>query len=133
MASSTIGAYLQIGPDALNLDDYDIKSYPDLIGQPERVDVTCLTDVQRKYVPGVEASDTLQFVMNYDATVYGTLEDMQGTSELFVLVLPDGAKFTWEGVLTLGVPGKGVNDAIEFTVNVELDSSSDVTYNAPTP
>lgn len=32
----------------------DIKSFPDLGGEPERIDVTTLSDKIRKYTPGVD-------------------------------------------------------------------------------
>jgi len=132
MATSTINTVLKVGTEAAALNEYAIKTYPDILGTPERIDVTTLSDTRRKYVPGVEASDNMSFTLNYDAATYAEFEDYAAEDNLFFnLVLPDGAVFAWQGTLTVGFPGKGVNDAIEFTVNVEIGSNSNVAYTAP--
>lgn len=127
MASSTIGVKLYVGTADPPTQAYDIKSYPDILGQPERIDVTTLTDTRRKYTPGVLASDSMQFVLNYDTNTFATLKDLEDeTTVNFILALPDTHKFSFSGTLRVGFPGKGVNDAIEFNLNVEV--ASDVTY-----
>jgi hypothetical protein len=36
----------------------------------------------------------------------------------YALEFSDGSKFAWEGQHTCGVPGKGVDEVIEFTINI---------------
>ena len=36
----------------------------------------------------------------------------------YVLEFSDGSTFTWQGRHTCGVPGKGVDEVIEFTINI---------------
>lgn len=131
MANSTINTKLNISTSATYAaaNDVAIKTYPDILGQPERIDVTTMSDSRRKYVPGVLSSDNMSFTLNYDAATFARLKGYEAQTNLyFRLTLPDGHYFSWQGTLKVGFPGKGVNDAIEFTVNVEVGSESDVSY-----
>ena len=41
-----------------------------------------------------------------------------GTTAWNDLEFSDGSKFTWQGKHTMGLPGKGVDEVIEMTINV---------------
>ena len=114
MAITTRNTQLKIG-----MKTYRIKEYPDLGGEPNMVDVTDLSDEMETSVPGVIASDSMEFPMNYDATIYAELEANSRTADTeYELVLQDGSKFTWSGQHTIYLSGGGVDDPVEMNLVV---------------
>ena len=55
-----------------------IKSFPDLGGEPERIDVTTLSDRVRKYAQGVQDLSSFSFTANYIAADYQTVLALVG-------------------------------------------------------
>jgi len=116
----------------------DIKDFPDLIGAPEPIDVTNLSQTQRTYIPGVKANDALTFTANYTATDFSTLQALEGTETDFAVwlgatvsgstVTPDGSdgKFSFKGKLTVAKKGGGVNEAQEMTITIM--PSTEITF-----
>lgn len=94
-----------------------IKDYPDLIGDPNLIDVTDLQDTQQTNIPGVKTSDLLTFTSNYTKEQYTQAATNEGEAGYYALQLSDGSGWKWQGSHTLGVPGHGVDEAVEFTVN----------------
>ena len=118
MAISSQGVQLLYGPSASALTELcRIKDYPDLIGAPNLIDVTDLTDTQQTNIPGVLTSDVLTFLCNYDKTAYTAAEELASTPGYYALRLRTGEGWTWQGEHTIGVPGEGVDNAIEFQVH----------------
>ena len=129
MAISTQGVQLLYGASAAALEELcRIKDYPDLIGEPNTIDVTDLTDTQQTFILGVLTSGNMSFTCNYTAEAYTNVQDSAGTPGYYALRLSSGAGWTWQGSHTIGVPGEGVDNAIEFTVNIV--NSTPVTYSA---
>ena len=60
----------------------------------------------------------MAFTINWDETVCATIKDLEGESLSFQLAFSDGTTFTWGGELTLGVPGKGVDEVVEGIVYI---------------
>ena len=121
MAFATINTVLMWGASATTLTKkVDIKDYPDLLGTPNLLETTTLSNTQQTFVPGVkQLGDGLTFTCNYDAADFALCKADEGTVGLFYsLTFPDGSVFTWQGEHTLGVPGKGVDEVAEFTINV---------------
>lgn len=122
--STTPGAYT-----TLEATEYkklcDIKSFPDLGGEPERVDVTTLSDGVRKYVQGVQDLSSFSFNANYIAKDYKTINDL-GTSQcVFAIFLganssstPSGENgiWSWEGSIMVYKAGGDVNAAQDMTI-----------------
>lgn len=129
-AISTIGAKLGYGASAAAAHTaasapsplVNIKSYPDIIGEPQQIDVTTLSDSQVQNINGVKQSNVLTFPVNYTSSVYSDVSASENTDLYFELLFSDGSKFTWQGQFTLGLPGKGVNDAVEFNIYCALSS-----------
>lgn len=108
----------------------DIKSYPDLGGSPETIEVTTLSDWMQKFVDGVQSSDSKQFTANYDKDDYSTIEGLEGTEHSFSVWLggtkngdsstPTGAhgKFSFKGKISVYVNGGDVNAASEMTITI---------------
>ena len=119
MAINTYGVTLKWGESSTNVEKVvDIKDFPDMIGDPEMLETTTLSDAQVTNIPGIKSSDTLTFTCNYSKTDFGAVNDDAEKPLFYELSFSDGSKFTWQGQHTCGLPGKGVNEVIEFTINI---------------
>ena len=108
----------------------DIKDFPDMIGDPELLDTTTLSDAQVTNIMGIKGSDLLTFTCNYTSADFKKVNDDAEKALFYVLEFSDGSKFTWQGQHTCGLPGKGVNEVVEFTINIA--ASSTVAFTAGT-
>jgi len=119
MAINTYGITLKWGDSAEALTKVvDIKDFPDMIGDPEMLETTTLSDAQVTNIPGIKSSDTLTFTCNYTKEDFTAVNEVAGTALHYALEFSDGSKFTWQGQHTCGLPGKGVNEVVEFTINI---------------
>ena len=124
MALNTYGITLQWGATADAVAKVvDIKDFPDLIGDPEMLETTTLSDAQVTNIPGIKGSDMLTFTCNYTSADYAAVEADAETALHYVLEFSDGSKFTWQGQHTCGMPGKGVNEVVEFTINIAASTA----------
>ena len=96
----------------------DIKDFPDLIGDPNLLETTTLSDAAQTYIPGIKSMDLMTFTTNFTKTDFQTCKADEGKTLFYSLEFSDGAKFTWQGQHTMGVPGKGVDEVIEATINI---------------
>lgn len=119
MAISTYNAQLKWGTASSSVaKKVDIKSFGDLIGDPNMLETTTLSDDAQTFIPGIKQQNSIQFVCNYTKTDFTTVKADENTELYFELTFSDSSKFTWQGQFTLGVPGKGVDEVMEFTINV---------------
>lgn len=119
MAINTYGIELRFGESADAVEKVvDIKDFPDMIGDPEMLETTTLSDAQVTNIPGIKSSDTLTFTCNYTKADFTAVNALAGKALFYELSFSDGSKFTWQGQHTLGLPGKGVNEVVEFTINI---------------
>jgi hypothetical protein len=119
MAISTLGVTLKMGESAEALAKVvDIKDFPDLIGDPNMLETTTLSDAAVTNIPGIRSSDVLTFTCNYTKADFTAVNEKANTALHYALEFSDGSKFTWQGQHTCGVPGKGVDEVIEFTINI---------------
>lgn len=127
MAINTYGVSLEWGSSAEDVAKViDIKDFPDLIGDPEMLETTTLSDAQVTNIPGIKGSDMLTFTYNFTKEDFAKVEADANKPLHYALKFSDGSKFTWEGQHTSGLPGKGVNEVIEATVNIA--ASTPVTF-----
>jgi hypothetical protein len=96
----------------------DIKDFPDLLGEPNLLETTTLSDPAVTNIPGIKSSDLMAFTCNYTSADFAAVNEDANTALYYVLEFSDGSKFTWQGQHTCGLPGKGVDEVIEFTINV---------------
>jgi len=98
----------------------DIKDYPDLIGAPEALDATTLSDTQRKYVQGIKANEQLSFTANYTESDFNTLNSLSGEQLLAVDFGTSGAegRFTFSGYVAVSIVGHGVNEVREMLITI---------------
>ncbi len=106
----------------------DIKSFPDLGGEPERIDVTSLSDPQRQYVPGVQDISSSTFTANYIAADMTKINALSGSQHDFAIWIgattsggvdtPTGSDGQWEwtGDIMCYKTGGEVNAAQEMTI-----------------
>lgn len=129
MAISTYGVVLKWGTSAESLaKKVDIKDFPDLFGDPNLLETTTLANTQQTYIPGILSSDMKSFTANYTSADFKICNDDADKALHYALEFSDGSKFTWEGKHTMGLPGKGVDEVIEMTINVV--PSTDITFTA---
>ena len=131
MAISSFGITLKWGTSAETAAKVvDIKDFPDLIGDPNLLETTTLSDAQVTNIPGIKGSDLLTFTCNYTSADFKAVKDDEGTPQHYVLEFSDGSKFSWQGQHTCGLPGKGVDEVVEFTVNVVPSTAVEFTASA---
>ena len=119
MAISSFGVSLKWGAGAESVTKViDIKDFPDLIGDPNTLETTTLSDAAQTYIPGIRTSDMLTFTANYTSADFSAVKAQENTPLFYELAFSDGSSFTWEGQHVCGLPGKGVDEVIEFTVNI---------------
>ena len=124
MAMNTYGVTLKWGESAEALTKVvDIKDFPDMISDPELLETTTLSDAQVTNIPGIKGSDMLTFTCNYTKEDFTAVNEVAGTALHYALEFSDGSKFTWQGQHTCGLPGKGVNEVVEFTINIAASTS----------
>lgn len=131
MASSTYKTFLmKKGTGDTYEKLVDIKDFPDLGGAPEMIETTTLSDSMQTYINGIQSLDALEFTINYDLSMYTTLNGMKdketefavwfGGTEASGSVTPTGSegKFNFKGYLSVRVLGKGVNEVKEAVISI---------------
>lgn len=104
----------------------DIKGFPDLISDPNLLDVTTLSDPMQKQIFGINQSDLKAFTAFYNKTDYGAVvergyKDSDGelnATHHYALKFSDGSGFTWDGMHQCGMSGAGVDEPLEFPINI---------------
>ena len=123
MAINTYGVSLKWGESLEAVAKVvDIKDFPDMIGDPEMLETTTLSDAQVTNIPGIKSSDMLTFTCNYTKADFTAVNADAEKPLYYTLEFSDGSKFSWQGQHTCGLPGKGVNEVIEFTINIAASS-----------
>lgn len=137
MATSTYMSFLMY--KASDGDAYeklvDIKSYPNLGGEPDMLDITTLSDRMTRNIPGIQSVEALSFTANYDkaefAKIYALRNDVQhlavwlGGTDEGGIVTPTGSegKFEFEGYVSIYANGGEVNAVREMTITVAASST----------
>jgi len=113
MAISSYNTKLKIGSAS-----YDIKDFPEILGQRSALETTTLSDDAQTYIQGIrQTSENFPFLMNYDATQYDTLNKLSGEQEC-ELTFSDGSKFTWSGYVSVSINEGSVDAVLEMTVYI---------------
>lgn len=108
----------------------DIKSFPDLGGEPEVLETTTLSDNMQTSIVGIQSLDGLTFEANYDMDKFKELKAMEGAQHDFAVwfggteqggtVTPDGSngKFSFKGSMSVYPTGGGVNEVVGMTITI---------------
>ena len=119
MAISTYGVTLKWGETAEEAAKVvDIKDFPNLWGDPNLLETTTLSDGMQTHIPGIKKSELMSFTCNYTSADFELVDTDSGKELYYVLEFSDGSQFSWQGQHECGVPGKGVDEVIEFRINV---------------
>lgn len=138
MAISTYKTFLMKGTKSGDSVTYaklvDIKSFSDLGGSPEMLEITTLSDGMQKYIPGIKASEALEFEANYDKADYISLEALKGVDTPYAIwfggtesgvgVTPTGedGKFEFSGQLSVRVVGGSTNEPVGMSITIAPSS-----------
>ena len=75
MAINTYGVELHWGETSEAVAKViDIKDFPDMIGEPEMLETTTLSDAQVTNIPGIKSSETLTFTYNFTKADFSKVE-----------------------------------------------------------
>lgn len=143
MAISTYRVFLMHSEDGeLYNKLLDIKSFPDLGGDPEMLETTTLSDNMQTFIAGIQSLDALSFETNYDMKTYQELVKMFGQTKHYAVwfggtgdgetLEPTGSdgKFKFDGQLSAYPTGGGVNEVVGMNVTIapstpiELDAGA---------
>lgn len=130
MATSTYKTFLMYKKASAFEKLIDIKDYPDLGGEPESLETTTLSDSMQTFIKGIQSSEGLSFTANYSLSEYKKIKELGETTQIFSVwfggtetdgvLTPSGehGKFTFEGELSVYLPGKGVNEVVEMAISI---------------
>lgn len=124
MAISTYLATLKWGTDAATVaKKVDIKDFPDLMGEPNMLETTTLSDGAQTFIPGIKSMDTMNFTFNYTKTDFEAVKADEGKPLHYELEFSDGSAFVWQGSHVATLPGKGVDEVIEAGIAIAPSST----------
>lgn len=108
-----------------------LKEVPELGVDPEKVDNTTLEDKMKHSELGIGDPGDLAYKFKWENEAdssYRKLRAVADTKETvsFEQTFPDGTKFHFDAQCSVKVSGGGVNAAIEFTLNLGLQTDIEV-------
>ena len=132
MAMNTYMTFLMKSADNGNTytDLVHIKDYPDFLNSINTIDVTDLQNSMHTYIMGLQdTGGDLTFTANYTKADYTTLSGLTGEQYLAIWfggsvsggsVVPSGSdgKWSFKGLVSVGLVGKGVDEAREMQIHV---------------
>ena len=108
----------------------NLQEIPSLGGTPDKVDVTCLADGNKKYINGLVDYGDLAFKFLYDnsseTSNYRVLKSLTGINH-FKITFPDNTTFEFTGECSCSLDAASVNAALTFTANIALNIEIEVT------
>ena len=117
MAMDTRGTTFKYGASSADK-ELAIKSYPQIMAKRSSLDVTTLQDDAKVFIPSIrETPDSLDFTMNWDATVFAEINALDAVQKC-ELAFSDGSKFTFDGYLSASNNEGSVGAVAEMTVSV---------------
>ena len=123
MAISITGTYLKISGEGITeaITVY-IKSFPDLGAAPAAIEVTTLADEAQVFIPGKKGMAAMEFVANYDATVFESLVAAEGKELTYALNIGEDT-YEFTGQHTAIIVAGALNAAVDMKV-VAIPSSA---------
>ena len=144
MAMNTYMTFLMHKSGASYADIVPIKDYPDFLNTVNTIDVTNLQNEMHTYIMGLlDTGGDMAFTANYTAADYQTVKALDDGAEKDLAiwfggtksgstVTPTGTdgKWSFKGMVKVGIVGKGVDEAREMTIHVV--PSSDMEFSVGT-
>ena len=133
MAMNTYMTFLMYSSNGTTYSDIvPIKDYPDFLNEVNTIDVTNLQNAMHTYIKGLlDNGGDMAFTANYTAADYQTVKALDdGTAKHLGIyfggtntggtITPTGVdgKWTFDGYVSVGIIGKGVDEAREMTIHV---------------
>lgn len=110
-----------------------LMEVPELGLDPEKVEITTLSDTAKQYEFGIgdygDLEYTFKFVNKAITDPYRVLKGYADAKTVvsFEHAFPDGTKFAFSGMCNVKVSGGGVNTPITFKLQIALQSGMTVT------
>lgn len=110
-----------------------LMEVPELGGDPEKIEVTTLSDSVKKYINGVRDLGDLTFKFLYDnettTSNYRILKGLQDANKAasFKVEYPDGTGHEFTAFVNVKMDAAEVNAAMTFTASMSLQSDITVT------
>lgn len=111
----------------------DLQECPQLGGAAEKVEVTVLSDANKRYINGVKDFGELAFKFLYDnsgeTSNYRVIKGLENGEKIinWQVTFPDGTKFAFTGQVSTQIESAAVNAALTFTATITLNSEITVT------
>ena len=111
----------------------DLQECPQLGGAAEKVEVTVLSDANKRYINGVKDFGELAFKFLYDnsgaQSNYRVIRGLEDGEKIinWQVTFPDGTKFAFTGQVSTQIDSAAVNAALTFTATITLNSEITVT------
>ena len=133
MAMNTYMTFLMKSSDNGNTytDLVHIKDYPDFLNEVNTIDVTDLQNSMHTYIMGLQdTGGDMVFTCNYTKTDYSTLKGLAGAEQYLAIwfggsisggsLVPTGSdgKWAFTGLVSVGLVGKGVDEAREMQIHI---------------
>lgn len=105
-----------------------LMEVPELGGDPEKIDVTTLSDKVKKYMPGVKDLGDLAFKFLYDnseeTSNYRVLKGLEENNSIatYQVMYPDGTAHEFDAYVNVKMDAAAVNAALAFTATFSLQS-----------
>lgn len=111
----------------------DLQECSQLGGAAEKVEVTVLSDANKRYINGVKDFGELAFKFLYDnsgaQSNYRVIRGLEEGEKVinWQVTFPDGTKFAFTGQVSTQIDSAAVNAALTFTATITLNSEITVT------
>lgn len=100
----------------------NLQEIPDLGGEAESIEITCLADAAHTYTNGIlNYGDSLAFKFLYEKEQFATLAAVKDSAE-WKVELPDASTCSFSGTASVKLDGVGVNAALTYTLSIKPDS-----------
>lgn len=138
--TNTSNTFLLSGSSASSMTKLiDIKEFPDLGKAPDTLEVTTLSDKNKRYILDIKDYGSLEFTANYTPANMKALSDAASNKHFAVAFGTSGSststtygnegKWAFEGEMSYWVKGGGTGAVREIGISIAV--SSDVTETLP--
>lgn len=113
---------------------YGLSGYPDMGGEPDKVDVSNMRDGTKRSINGLQDVNNLTFDFYYNSETsedsgnvikkaFSDLKKQEGKKLHWRLVYPDGSGYAWQGMPTVFMKSAKVGDPMTFSLVSSLESA----------
>lgn len=100
----------------------NLQEIPELGGDAEAIEITCLGDPAHMYTDGIKNyGDAVAFKFLYEAEQFNALQTSDD-EDAWKVELPDGVTCSFTGKCSVKLDGVGVNAALTYTLSVKPNS-----------